>query len=252
MIQDLHSHSYYSFCGKDNPEELVKAAIAGGVEVFGICDHNNGIGFGRKDARLAPEDVIPNVYDEFILHRYFDHLTLLKEKYKDKIDLKRGIEIATNMKNVNIPKITLPDSADISFFDFCLIEHLSYEFTTTKGDIFSYAKRCGCEKVGIAHTNMFAFIESLGADPLEYFKRMADQNIFWEMNVSFDSTHHYREHQYMLEFFKNEKQQEIIRKSGVRLSIGFDGHKVEDYLPERIKDYCQKVTDLGIKMVYEK
>jgi HisJ family histidinol phosphate phosphatase len=251
MIQDLHSHSYYSFCGKDNPEELVKAAINGGIEVFGITDHNNGIGFGRRDARAASEDIIPNQYDEYILHRYFDHLTLLKEKYSDKIDLKRGIEVATNRNNTRIPKTTLPDSADISFFDYCLIEHLDYESTTTNGDIFSYAKRCGTEYVGIAHTNLFAFIESKGLDPLDYFKKMAHQNIFWEMNVSYDSTHHYREHKYMLDFFENEKQQEIVRKSGVRLSIGFDGHKVEDYLPDRIKTYCKRITDCGIKMVFE-
>lgn len=252
MIQDLHSHSYYSFCGKDDPEKLVLAAIDGGIEVFGITDHNHGVGFARKDARLADASVIPNEYDEFILRRYFDHITLLKEKYKDKIDVKRGIEIATNSTHSVFPKLPLPDSADISFFDFCLIEHLAFDGSTTGGDLFSYAKRCNTEYVGIAHTNMFAFIRSKGMEPLEYFKRMADQNIFWEMNVSYDSTHGYKEHQYMLEFFKNEEQQEIIRKSGVLLSVGFDGHKVEDYLPERITDYCQKIKDLGIKMVFEK
>ena len=31
MIQDIHSHTYYSFCGSDKPEEAVEAAIAGGV-----------------------------------------------------------------------------------------------------------------------------------------------------------------------------------------------------------------------------
>ena len=25
MLQDLHSHTYYSFCGKDDPEEIVKS-----------------------------------------------------------------------------------------------------------------------------------------------------------------------------------------------------------------------------------
>ena len=44
MIQDLHSHTYYSFCGKDSPETIVEAAITGGIELFGICDHNHGIG----------------------------------------------------------------------------------------------------------------------------------------------------------------------------------------------------------------
>ena len=49
MIQDLHSHTYYSFCGKDAPEEIVEAAIAGGIELFGICDHNHGVGNARRD-----------------------------------------------------------------------------------------------------------------------------------------------------------------------------------------------------------
>ena len=38
---------------------------------------------------------------------------------------------------------------------------------------------------------------------------------------------------------------------GVRVSVGFDGHRVEDYLPERIKEYNDKLTALGIKKPYE-
>ena len=44
MLQDLHSHTYYSFCGADKPETIVEAAIAGGLELFGITDHSYGIG----------------------------------------------------------------------------------------------------------------------------------------------------------------------------------------------------------------
>ena len=250
MIQDLHAHSYYSLCGKDDPEVLVKAAIEGGIELFGITDHNNGIGFGNKPARAASPDVVPNEYNPYALKKYYDHLGLLQEKYKDKIKLLRGIELATNALNP-VGKIVLPDNEDISYFDYCLIEHINFEGSITKGELFKYAERCGCPWVGVAHTNMFAFIKSRGEDPYEYFKKMAERNIFWEMNVSYDSTHNYREHSYMLDFFKSEEQQEIVRKSGVRLSIGFDGHKVEDYLPERIKEYCKKLTDLNIKMAFE-
>ena len=39
--------------------------------------------------------------------------------------------------------------------------------------------------------------------------------------------------------------------TGVRLSVGFDGHRVEDYLPTRVADYCKKITDLGIKLAFE-
>ena len=105
--------------------------------------------------------------------------------------------------------------------------------------------------MGVAHTDLFGHIARLGADPLDYFKRMADENIFWEMNVSYDSIHGYREHKYFLDFFADEKKQEIVRKSGVRVSVGFDGHRVEDYLPDRVAGYCKKLTELGIKMPFE-
>ena len=71
------------------------------------------------------------------------------------------------------------------------------------------------------------------------------------MNVSYDSIHNYREHYYMLEFFRNKRQQEIVRNSGVKLSIGFDGHRVEDYLPERVAKYNQKIAVMGIKKAFE-
>ena len=48
MLQDLHSHTYYSYCGGDRPEEIIEAAIAGGIELFGINDHVNGMGRARE------------------------------------------------------------------------------------------------------------------------------------------------------------------------------------------------------------
>lgn len=50
MIQDLHSHTYYSFCGNDSPEKVIEVAIAGNIEMLGITDHNCGIGLGSLDA----------------------------------------------------------------------------------------------------------------------------------------------------------------------------------------------------------
>ena len=250
MIQDLHSHTYYSFCGKDAPEQIVEAAIAGGIELFGICDHNYGVGFGLDAARHAPEDVIPNRYGPYALRRYYDHINLIREKYADRIRILRGIEIAT-ARVPGVGKIAFPENADISFFDYCLIEHLDSPTSITKGDIFSFAERCGC-KVGVAHTDLFAHAASLGEDPYRYFCRMAESGIFWEMNVSYDSIHSYFEHPYMLEFFRNSEQQAIVRESGVCLSVGFDGHRVEDYLPSRIADYCKKIENMGIKLAFEK
>ena len=246
MIQDLHSHTYYSFCGGDKPEEIVEAAIAGGIEVFGITDHNYGIGNGRINVLNAGKEQVPDDYEKMLV-RYYDHINLIKEKYADKIRILRGIEVATLYGS----RYALPDSADISFFDYCLVENLDhFDTSIAQGDLFAFAKRCGCP-VGVAHTDMFAFIEKLGEKPEGYFRRMAEEKNFWEMNVSYDSIHNYREHAYMLEFFRNQEQQRIVRESGVRLSVGFDGHRVKDYLPERVADYCKRITEMGIKLAFE-
>ena len=248
MIQDLHSHTYYSFCGADTPEQVVETAIAGGIELLGITDHSYGIGEGTvENYEALPKDGERN-YDR-PLRRYFDHINLIKEKYADRIKILRGIEVAT----WNAGRIPLPENTDISGFDYCLIEHLDYELngekTITGGDLFSFAKRCGC-LTGVAHTDLFAFARSLGEEPLAYFTRMAKEGIFWEMNVNLDTIHKGHEHAYMLEFFRNPEQQEIVRKSGVRLSVGFDGHRVYDYKPDRIAAYCRKIEELGIPMAF--
>ncbi|MBO4422002.1 MAG: PHP domain-containing protein [Clostridia bacterium] len=251
MIQDLHSHTFYSFCGKDTPDEVVSAALAGGLDVIGITDHNHGVGYGRFDVFISEESAKYHCTYERMLAKYYDHIDLVRQKYSGRIEVKRGIELCTLHDGAEFRAHTLPDNADISFFDYCLIENLDSGISITGGDLFAYAKRCGTPLVGIAHTDMFAFIASRGEDPYDYFSRMAENNIFWEMNVSYDPTHNYRVHKYMLDFFADEKQQETVRRSGVRISIGFDGHRVEDYLPERVRHYNELLTAAGILKPYE-
>ena len=249
MIQDLHSHTYYSFCGADRPEDVVEGAIAGGIELLGISDHSHGIGNARMDVMFFENNALGNDYYRTLV-RYFDHINLIKEKYEGKIKILRGIEVCTHTCQM---RTALPVSADISFFDYCLVEQLDGgEHTITNGDIFSFADRCGCPAVGIAHTDMFSFIERTGEKPYDYFKRMAERGIFWEMNVSYDSIHNYREHPYMLKFFEDEEQQAIVRESGVRLSVGFDGHRIAEYRPDRIKEYCKRIEDMGIRLAFDK
>ena len=244
MIQDLHSHTYYSFDSKDTAETVIEAAIAGGVDTFGICDHNYGIAMQRSTTAFYDEERRVKDYQRS-LNTYLDHLRLIADKYQDHIRVFCGIEIAT----LNSVNKTLPDMVDISSFDYCLIEHIDAQDTIVT-DIFAYAKRCGTKVVGIAHTDLFNYLEHSGQDPLAFFTRMAENNIFWEMNVNYDSIHHHRIHSYLLDFFSNEHQQQIIRKSGVKLSIGFDGHRVDDYRPDIIRDYSNRIQELELPLIF--
>ena len=88
MIIDIHNHTYYSGCGKDHPEKLIEAAIKGGIEIFGISDHNYGI-----DDRKS---------------NYVNQLRQLAEKYKD-----IGIQIYTRVGDTNTPKNECANYSDV-------------------------------------------------------------------------------------------------------------------------------------------
>lgn len=220
---DIHSHTYYSFCGKDDPHLTIDAAIAGGLEIFGISDHNYGIG-ERKEA-------------------YFEEITGLKKEYEGRITLLCGIEISV------LPQFYDIKERELERFDYCLVE-LNAEGNLAEDNLVDYAKGWNIP-TGIAHTDLFAFCEKKGFNTEEFFKQLAKNNIFWEMNVNYDSIHQYREHAYVKRFMEDELQQELIKKTGLAISVGFDGHRVEDYLPERVLNACQRLTEIGVRSAEE-
>ena len=176
---------------------------------------------------------------------YLQHMRLLSEHYRDRITLLCGIEVATcDVKGVRLPK-----EIDISGFDYCLIEHIDTP-TTEVDDLFAFRKRCGTPRAGIAHTDLFSYFAQKGFDPLAFFTRMAEEKIFWEMNVNYDSIHAYREHAYVIDFFADEEKQKIVKQSGVEISVGFDGHRLKDYAPDRVKNACKRLEELGIPMPF--
>lgn len=225
LIQDLHSHTYYSRCGRDDPELVVRTAINGGVQMLGISDHNYGIG-DRKQ-------------------QYFEEMTSLRDRFAEKICIKRGIEIAT------INNLCIAPDEDITWADFCLVEHIDQENSCVGPDIVAFAKKCGV-KTGIAHTDLFAMLDKLGESPEKYFRYLAENGVFWEMNVNYDSIHKYNEHKYVKRFMESEYQQRIVRESGIEISVGFDGHRVEDYCAERVKAMCVWLDHAGIPQPFAK
>lgn len=90
-----------------------------------------------------------------------------------------------------------------------------------------------------------------GYDYEEFFKKMAENNIFWEMNVSFDSIHKYREHQYVKDFMADENKIELVKRCGVYVSVGFDGHRLEDYDGYRVHEMYDFLKQKGIKTADE-
>ncbi len=216
---DIHAHTYYSFCGRDEPQKVVDTAVTNGIRLFGICDHNYGIG-RRKAAYLA-------------------EMRALAEQNKDRLRLLVGIEIATVPGNYDIA-----DPAEICEYDYCLLEQIDSPESLVGADLFGFCEKLGI-RCGIAHTDMFRYCDMYGYAYDTFFREMAERGIFWEMNVSYDSIHRYKKHGYVLDFLADTEKQDIIRHTGVPLSVGFDGHRHEDYDGERVHTMTAFLRDNG-------
>lgn len=245
MIQDLHAHTYYSFDSEDTIECVIETAKRGGVGLLGISDHNYGVGCGRTDLCYDRGPALDADYGR-TLRRYFDHVCSVREKA-------RGIKVLCGLEICTLPgkdSYALPASADVSFFDYCLVEGLDRPGSVTNGDIAAFAERCGCP-TGIAHTDLFAFALRRGEEPFRYFKKLAERGIFWEINVNYDSLHSFRTHAYVTEFFKNKEQQEIVKRAGMRLCVGFDSHIAREYKPGRVIAANDLIRGMGIKLAFD-
>jgi histidinol phosphatase-like PHP family hydrolase/predicted phosphodiesterase/sugar phosphate isomerase/epimerase len=224
-VSDIHSHTVYSHCGRDDPHEIIMTAIENGLSLFGISDHNYGIGYRKK--------------------AYVAEMRELALQYRDKINLLCGIEIATLPE---LYDIKCPD--EIKDFDYCLIEHITYENSIVKDKLFEFCDNVGI-LCGIAHTDLFAYCDMYGFDYAEFFNKMGKNKIFWEMNVSYDSIHKYKEHQYVIDFMNDAEKQKIIKDAGVYISVGFDSHRYEDYDGFRVHEMYDFLQKNQIKTIDE-
>ncbi|MCI8940173.1 MAG: histidinol-phosphatase HisJ family protein [Dorea sp.] len=81
MKADVHMHSAFSNDSETRPEDMVEAAIAKGLEIICFTDHYD------KDNCDWGEEAI------FDAERYFKEMPLLREQYRDRIDIRIGAEI---------------------------------------------------------------------------------------------------------------------------------------------------------------
>ncbi len=222
-VSDLHTHTYYSWCGKDRPQDIVEMAIQNGLSSVGITDHAHGVG------------------DRIV--EYAHQIRMLARKNQDRIRVLCGIEIAT-----------LPHRFDehitekLGELDFCLIEHITDPASRIGKDLLDFCKRAGIP-CGIAHTDLFAYCDMYGYEPLEYFSALANAGVFWEINVNYDSVHHYRRHAYVSDLMNDPEKLEIVRKSGLLLSVGSDCHRAGEYNAKAVYDAYAFLREYGLKTV---
>lgn len=208
---DLHNHTKFSYDGSNTPEEIIENAINNGIDVIGITDHQFTIG-----------DNLP-VYYEYIQH--------CKIKYADEIKVLCGLEIGTRPA----PPQALPKATKL--FDYVLFESLDDTSAMDFYEFLEWRKQFSC-KAGLAHTDIFVLGERYG---LDIIKVMRDNNIFWELNTSGNYLYYY-------DFLTNSRKQQIIKESGISVSVGSDTHYIAEYRKKQIRRANELLQELNIPL----
>ena len=85
MNYNYHTHTYR--CGHANgaDEDYIKRAIEGGIKTLGFSDHVPlRFADGSESSYRCPTDEA---------EEYIESITALREKYRDKLDIKIGFEM---------------------------------------------------------------------------------------------------------------------------------------------------------------
>ena len=80
MRADVHMHTNFSHDSKSAPEEMILGAIAKGLQAVCFTDHHD-----KDDFAWGPEEV-------FEPEEYFKVMPPLRDKYKDKFDVRIAVE----------------------------------------------------------------------------------------------------------------------------------------------------------------
>ena len=209
MLMDLHNHTMFSYDSTDTVEEVIENAIKHGIGVVGITDHQFTIGAD--------------------LPKYYQYIQKCKIKYRNDIKILCGLEIGTRPK----PDDLLADA--VRNFDYVLFESLDSD----KGamdfyEFLEWRKLFKC-KVGLAHTDIFKLSQKYGLDILSELKKA---DIFWEINTSGNYNYYY-------DLLTNEKKRNIIKQSGIEVTVGSDTHWVGEYRFNQLKRANELLMELG-------
>ena len=81
IISDVHMHTNFSHDSESSPEKMAEGAIEKGLKIICFTDH-----YDKDIMDWGEEDI-------FDPEKYFQKMTQVKEEYKDRIDIRIGVEL---------------------------------------------------------------------------------------------------------------------------------------------------------------
>ncbi|MEW6709060.1 MAG: PHP domain-containing protein [Candidatus Riflebacteria bacterium] len=200
-LQNLHNHSLFSD-GACLPEEIISAAISGGLQMVGISDH-------FYTTKVYSDQSYHQWYEEF-WHRYIYSLGCLKEFYSNQIKVVAGIEIDSCLYRTVGHFDRLPWKEINEGLDYVLIEYVGEASAGgAPPDCLALIRKLCSLPVIIAHPDL-DYLHRKYTLP-RFFQMMKESEIALEIPSGRRNT-----------WFWNRYDCSLLE--GLKLSIGSDTH----------------------------
>ncbi|MEG0264789.1 MAG: histidinol-phosphatase [Erysipelotrichaceae bacterium] len=247
---NYHTHTYRCGHATGEDEQYIKAAIMAGFKTIGMSDH---MGYPQKD---VPSDRMS--YE--MIGEYLNSMYLLKEKYKDQINILVGFEIEwyDNCRNYLIDMRKQCDYMIIG--QHCkYVDGYGYDYLCNDEDVSMYATQIETAFASglisiLAHPDYFMLGRRDFNDAcVEASKRIAQASLTYDIplevnlkgmkksNLFYDDGQHPP--------YPNRKFWEIVSSYGCKVVYGFDAHCPADLLESSRIKVANKILE-GLELNY--
>lgn len=250
MKANYHTHTPRCNHARGTEEQYIKAAIEAGHRVIGFSDHSPW----HYNSKFVP--TMRMKLSE--LDHYLETLKALREKYKDKIEVKIGLECEYYPQYMDWLKETLKEKE----IDYIILgnhfkdsdEHGPYYGTKTADD--RILKRYVDDAIAAMKTGLYSYVAH--PDVIHYYDAQSpiyklemerlcaaakEMNIPLEFNLLGYSTQRH---------YPNESFWEIAARNNNTAILGIDAHDLFQYKDEKWEAKAtQYLNDLGIKLTDE-
>jgi len=200
-MHSLHNHTTLSD-GRSEPDEVVQAAVDGGLETIGIADH-----FLTKKTRSIDPAELP---------RYLATIQELKTRFAGKIAVLGGLEVDASSARTTLDSLT-PDL--VRGLDYVLFEHVQDDLWDgiPFWEFLSSVKRLGLP-CGLAHNDLGRNFVDVRKDYL--VEVLVANRVFVELNTGKRYSKMGKQYYELSETLIRE-----FARSRVMFSLGSEGHR---------------------------
>ena len=256
-MQKFNYHTHTKRCkhasGKD--EEYILNAIAAGYTILGFSDHAPYRDYPSKTSRMDWEQ----------LDEYIETMTMLKEKYKDQIEIHIGLE-TEYFPFVHEERVELKNKVEYlllgQHFSNPDLDGISYFKDNTDEEILNYGKMV-CEALDtkmflyLAHPDVFLNRQQEFTKVCEdvahmIAKKCVETSTPVEVNIRGVMKGKKQFNNGLYYYYPHKPFWQIMAQYPIKCIYGIDAHNPNDLLDQKsVKNGIEELADLNLQFITE-